>query len=473
MAMDARETHASQLIEHVRRLKPEVVRLPEAVAESPPVVESWPHMRGETRLRETVELIGGFPGSAAFAGRMKKAHVAVTDTWLIVNEDRNDGFALPLDAIESLTVVPAAARGRYAVQLRYRERQDHRTFYLRFPEAIWPFRSGTDALEMATFFADRDIDVCQFDADASRISLAMRPADMREAALEPMVWSGHVEAPIGGWLGQSRADCDVWLTTTSLMWRPIDAAGVNRVRLADIITVTTGTWLESGAYPVAIISLLDGLGDRHELPFVFNTGRDADADRRECAAAIGGFRKREVAVSSQRRPVQPWRDLGSLLQAAEDEADAAPLARHSGPVAPAEFEAHCLIEIARLNRDIVGYDEGGSMVNLEPVVNLSHAAAITELERRCACGDLSAAAMKRHRARFAALIEARGKLAAIARQRSQGTRPAAILLHQRDAVMQALNEVIMPQLEDPGMDIVTDAPFEPRGRLKLIHGSKA
>ena len=428
--------------------------------------DGWPGLRGELLLREDVGLVGGFPGSASRANRFRRVRLGVSERWLIVNDGRVDGFAIPFELIESLTVVPGSARSRYAIQLRYRDGNQHRSFFVKFSEAVWPFRAGDDALRMAELLAELGIEVCPIDPAANHKRLAMTADEMRHAALETMVWSGEVTGPVGGWLGQNRAFCQAWLTTSSFIWRKEDGRGVNRILLSELTSASTGTWLERGPSPVVLLAVHDGFGDRHELPFVFDASRLVEENRRECAAMLGGLRMRDIPVASQNQPLQPWHGIGSLLAAADASRETAPelLPRRLQRVSPGEFEAHCLIEIARLNRDIIGRATGSADIELEPVQNLSHASASAELERRFESGDISESSMLEQRQRFNALIEARGKLAAIAEQRAQGARPAAILMHQRDAVMSALNDVIIPEQPAP-MRIERD---QPRMHLRLL-----
>jgi hypothetical protein len=480
MALDARRAGqtSSQVREFPDRTK--LVRIDSSGSHNLSPAEGWQGLRGTILARETVELIGGFPGSAAHANRYRRARLTISDSWLIVNDARVDGFAIPFDRIESLTVVPGSARSRYAIQVRYRDGLDHRNFFIRFADAVWPFRAGDDALRIASLLAELGIEVCQIDPESNHKRLAMNRDEMRAAALETMVWSGDVSGPVGGWLGQDRAACQAWLTTSSFIWRRINGTGVNRIELKDLIRVTTGTWIDNGPYPVVMMAIDDRAGDRHELPFVFDTARIIDENRRECAAMLGGLRMRDVPVASQNRPLQPWHDIGSLLAAVDastqDTIEPVPPAQPEH-VSPGEFEAQCLIEIARLNRDIIGQSNEPGEITLEPVTTVSHAAAVAELDRRLEIGEIGQTEAAHQRRRFSSLIEARGTLAAIAEQRAQGIRPAAILMHQRAAVMSALNDVIMSEAESqPAMHITSIAPpdqIQPRMHLRLLPNPNA
>jgi hypothetical protein len=473
MALDARRTRQSSSRIRIFPDRTNIVRIDNAKLHDR-AAEGWSSLRGDVLAREEVELVGGFPGSAVHANRFRRARLSISERWLIVNDGRADGFAVAFDRIESMTIVPGSARSRYAIQIRYRDGLDHRSFFVKFADAVWPFRAGDDALRIATLLTELGIEVNPVDPEQNRKRLAMTHEDLRTAALETMVWSGKVTGPVGGWMGQKRAVCQAWLTSNSFVWRKDDGNGINRVFLDDLTGVSTGTWVDQGPYPVALLSILDEIGDRHELPFVFDTARLPDENRRDCAAMIGGLRMRDVAVTSQHHPLQPWNGIGSLLAAADAHGSVdsgSPDPDHS-VVTPGEFEAQCLIEIARLNRDILGYETEASDIELTPVRPINQASAVSELERRHESGEIGDAAMRFQRQRFNALIEARGKLAAIAEQRAQGTRPAAILMHQRDAVMNALNDVIVPEPEEPEpMTITTVAPAEeirPRMHLRLL-----
>lgn len=472
MSVDARRAQDAR--SRVRQI-PEagtVVRFDTRERQDHRPTEGWQQMRGPVLTTETVELVAGFPGSATQGNRLRRARLTITGEWLVVNDGKSDGFALAFDQLDSLTVVPGSARSRYAIQIRYRDGREHRNFFIKFADAVWPFRAGSDSLRIATLLAELGVDVVPIDPVSNHKKLAMSALDLRRAALETMVWSGDVTGPIGGWLTQHRARCQVWLTTTSFIWRRDEGSGVNRILLEDVISASTGTRIEQEPFPIVLLSVLDGVGDRHELPFIFDTQRGADENRRECAALLGGLRMRDIPVAMQPPPLRPWTGLGSLLAAADASSqDVRPLPpqRHRR-VSAGEFEAHYLIDIARLNRDIVGYVPDVADSVLAPVQNVSHAAAASELERRFEAGEITRDAMLAQRCRFKALIEARGKLAAIAEQRAQGTRPAAILMHQRDAVMSSLNAAIMseaPDRSEPPLPMKIER-MQPRMHLRLL-----
>ena len=473
MALNAKrqDRNQSQIRQFPASAGAKIVRLDATARHRLTPAEGWESLRGEVLARATIELVGGFPGSAAHANRLRQARLTITESWLVVNDGRADGFAIPYELIESLTVVPGSARSRYAIQIRHRDGNDHRSFYLKFPDAVWPFRAGDDALRLATLLCQLDIVACQLAPSANRKRLAMTLPEVRAAALETMVWSGIVSGPVGGWLGQDRAACQVWLTTTSFIWQRIAGSGINRIPLSDLTSAVTGTWTDKGPFPVVMITIHDEAGDRHDLPFVFDASNRTDQNRRDCAAMLGGLRMRDIPVSSQARPMRPWLDIASLLAAADVstvKVDRSVPMPQIAPVSAGEFEAHCLIEIARLNREILGYPAAPGEVSLEPVTNVSHAAAVTELERRHDAGDLGHTAMREQRRRFSALIEARGNLAAIAEQRAQGIRPTAILLHQREAVMTSLNSVLIPgKNTEVRLSTPTIEAIQPRFRLRL------
>jgi hypothetical protein len=81
------------------------------------------------------------------------------------------------------------------------------------------------------------------------------------------------------------------------------------------------------------------------------------------------------------------------------------------------------------------------------------------------CGEFSQGEWQKRRLRVTALVEARGKLAAIADQRAKGHRPKAILQHQRDAVMSHLNAILMP--ESANSPVSPDSAL-PRMRLRVV-----
>ncbi|MEJ7837605.1 MAG: hypothetical protein WKF81_02255 [Thermomicrobiales bacterium] len=449
-----------------------VVRFDDLQRQDHRPAEGWQQLRGTVLTTETVELVAGFPGSATHGNRLRRARLTITEEWLVINDGKTDGFALAFDQIDSLTVVPGSARSRYAIQIRYREGREHRNFFIKFADAVWPFRAGSDSLRIATLLAELGVDVVPIDPESNHKQLAMSAPDMRKAALETMVWSGDITGPIGGWLTQHRSRCQAWLTTSSFIWRRDEGSGVNRILLEDVISAFTGTRIDQESCPIVLLSVLDGVGDRHELPFIFDTQRGPDENRRECAALLGGLRMRDIPVAIQPPPLRPWTGIGSLLAAADASCqDDGPLPpQEHRRVSAGEFEAHYLIDIARLNRDIVGYVPDVADSVLAPVQNVSHAAAASELERRFEAGELSKDAMLEQRSRFKALIEARGKLAAIAEQRAQGTRPAGILMHQRDAVMSSLNAAIMPDapVQSESLVPMKIELVQPRMHLRLL-----
>jgi len=462
MALDARQPVRSRANQHT----PEFA-LPQFDAHGRPhsCAGVWPGVRGNILFRATVELSGGFPGSVPHAGIFRQARLAITEDWLIVNEGRPDGFALSLDSVTSFAIVPGTLRSRYALRVGYDQHDEAHFFYVRFPEPVWPFRAGDDALRMADLLFRLGID----DIDSAALSsieekLAATDATTRTAAMESMVWSGDVSAPVQGRKGQDRTRCQAWLTTASFIWKAIDGSGMHHLNLRDLARVHTGVWVQKEPYPVTMFQIR-GNSTIHEVPFIFNAFDHIDDNRRECAAMLGGLRMREIAVSGQPRPLRPWQDMASLMIATDLASEPAPLpkpvAAGSKRVSPAEFEAQCLAEIARLNRDILGTP---GEAHVAPVHRISQAVAMEEIERLYRSGEITRTERDKQRNRVTALIEARGKLAAIADQRAKGHRPRGILQHQREAVMDQLNARLIP-------DATPAAPPEPetpRLRLRLV-----
>jgi hypothetical protein len=473
MALDARNRDGNRSRAYHQNSTPSIVRLDPPQRRWLPPGAGWESLRGDILTRATVEVLGGFPGSIAHAAQLRQARLAISESWLTVNDGRTDGFAIPFDLIDSISVVPGSLRSRYAIQIRYKEGIENRFFYLKFPEPVWPFRTGDDALRLASLLCDLGIDAIEPPSTSLGERLAMSVNDARSAAMETMVWSGEITGPINGRAGRERTACHAWLTTTSFIWRAIDGSGIHRLALTDLASVVSSTWVDKGPYPVVMMTMYDDDGDLHELPFIFDTSSQLDANRREWAAMLSGLRMREVRVSRQARPLQPWHNMASLMDAT-DATTAEPEMPAAVPVSPGAFEAHCLAEIARLNRDILGTPASSGHAQLEPVASISHVTAVAELDRLFHAGELTRKEMLKYRRRFSALIEARGKLAAIAEQRAQAIRPRGILLHQREAVMSSLNNVLIPDPTLPVPDQATEPipslvdPGQPRLRLRVV-----
>jgi hypothetical protein len=266
----------------------------------------WSLLRGQERGHFTAELFGGFPGAARMAGRSGKIRLSVSDRYLIGNDGATDGFALPLTSLRGMSLVPSPVAGEPAARVRYCfDGSEHTMIACIRPRRTRTLRRESQIERFIRVLAGRGVHgLTPVDPDQRR-RLALTREEARAYAGETVVWNGEASAPVGGWLGQDRAPCHVWLTTKALYWGMPTGQGINRLALAEIDAATTATMLDRDRTPVVMIAMRDLAGDRLELPFVFDQPA-AGINQRDRGAFTIGLRSQGIDVTAAPPRPQPW-----------------------------------------------------------------------------------------------------------------------------------------------------------------------
>lgn len=264
---------------------------------------SWTAERGEPRWEGSANLAGGFPGAAQLGGGLTAARITLTDRYLLVNEPRADGFAMPLHWIEGSCHLAHPGRGEAELRVFYRGGDAMRNF------TIAP---------RARRFVTRGLGfICDLQRALHEVSPALGggyptpvlpnialPWDQARAFEgENALWTGQATAAAA--LGGPCIACDVWLTTRSLIWGGGLGEGINRVPLTNVVEMTLLNWDLQEPAPAVTVLISDTNTGRYDLPFIFNL-QTVDRNARERGAFTAALRTRGIQAVDQVAPWQPW-----------------------------------------------------------------------------------------------------------------------------------------------------------------------
>ncbi len=294
--------------ERARQVAPEAV---EPLAPSDRHSEGgWRAERGRVRMECQVDVIGGFPGSASYGGRLDGAQLRITDRYLLVDEGRAHGFGLPIGWLCGARPVAQFDRPDAALRLRYLDGAVGRGFVLKFRGALLQLR-GSRRAEQA-LAALRAVGLPENAVGAASADPGLH-LDWEEAARyeqENVIWSGAVTAPIG--TGLERGACNIWLTTRSVIWGSGTGKGIYRAGLEQIRDVAAVDTRGRTTTPALIVGVEDAAGDRHDLTLLFNR-QTPERDIRERGACLVGLRSRGIPLGVPPSPVQPWQPVSLVL----------------------------------------------------------------------------------------------------------------------------------------------------------------
>lgn len=267
-------------------------------------LREWEAMRGAVLVRVPVTIIGAFPGSLRRSQLIERAELTVSEFFFTFAEGTAEGFAIAVDDIVDLTIVPDPDGHMRALRMRYVAEQETGCIQT-FTIAATGFRRIAKFKSILSLAAAADIVVTAHDPAANRPrSLAISWPHVRRFSNELMVWSGTACGPVGGWLASARADCRVWMTTHSFFWCDVAGNGVNRVPVGDMLDVTLD--LDSDT-PVLAIAIRDGDGCRQDLLFGFDRREYGDAAEDACRSLADALHLHGVVLRNEPAPVVPWR----------------------------------------------------------------------------------------------------------------------------------------------------------------------
>ena len=422
----------------------------------------WRARRGRDLFQSSVEVVGAFPGAIGCGHRMRRSRLAVTERYLICDEGRKQGFAVDVDDILDVAIVPAPSGVMSALRVRYRDAHNEhliRSFAFSLRGATVSLYGVRRVRSLARLFADAGIPVMDDAITQPPRRLALTWDAARRYSPELMVWSGKATAPVGGWMARDRVTCRVWLTGKSLFWCDPSAAGVNRIPLEDIVDVSGGPLAD---VPALAVALIDATDTRQELLFGFDGARDQETNRRECQTLINAFASRDVAIVEPGVPNVPWMASSAMRPVVKpvscvqkvNTADLTPELFDDATVTndclelPEEgeaasftiFEATCLAEIAAINQQII---DPGSFPEVEneispPILR----EALDAIALQLADGSMEIEDADNRSRRLKLLSDSWSKLRAIRKQQIVGLRAKSALLHERRAVMMSLSDIM-------------------------------
>ena len=161
---------------------------------------AWLAQRGGVRWALTAELNGAWPGFGRDGGRRAAAKVRFTERYLLVDEERPHGFALPFAAIVDAGRVGREAAAGAALLVRYHDGDEVRSFLIE-PRGVRLFRQDQGVDGAAGALEAAGLRVSPFDLAPT---LAVEWTRARAFADENVIWSGVASAPLDLWGDQVR-----------------------------------------------------------------------------------------------------------------------------------------------------------------------------------------------------------------------------------------------------------------------------
>lgn len=286
-----------------------VAVLADAVPQAPPrsrrdthVPARWLIERGDTRVRVSVNLLGGFPGSLRSMNRLERSSLIVTSRYLSVGEGTAHGFALPMRDVLAATVVRPSRRMNTGLRIWYRDGQQTGSFFLDIRGIERCFSGATRADQVMQVLADRGVAPAETSARSVTPAMFMTWDEARDVSNEKILWVGNGTGPVGGWFGSRRDHCRIWVTSESLLWAGANQFGLNRIALTDIVKARDG--IGDGV----CIGIADELGHRFDLALDLAPDHlELDRENSPHVRMMNTLASRGVRVGSASAPLAPWR----------------------------------------------------------------------------------------------------------------------------------------------------------------------
>lgn len=367
--------------------------------------ETWTRIRGTDLYGARANVFNGYPGCAYHGPVLAKASFVLTDRYVIVDEHRPWGFALPIDGIDSFAVVPGSPSSNPGLAIRYTDDTLLRSMHVQFRGMFRPPRGGHRAGRAAWTLARRGV--------PERRSSGTLPAtwyswDVAEQYFaESVVWQGDMSGPTSGRLGSISGPCRAFVTDESLIWVPFEADGVRRIAWDDVKLVQEGEIAGSPRARSVVIGVGNLAGNEVPLHLMFTFPRgdrageapDGGAGFVHALASIGvenppGRRYRPPWLTTDREmpsldepPAPAGAGDGRGLEPAPSPVVSRPAptsARIARPVSPVELlrrlEARLREEVDQLDQSVRGTDappgDGGEDGALLPEAERALAACV-------------------------------------------------------------------------------------------------
>lgn len=266
------------------------------------IPRAWTSQRGEQIAQAQVDVAGGFPGSLRWQQQLPNLKLDITDSWLIIGEGTNLGFAVPLHHISGAAIRSFGGIQPPGLVIWYQDGDMRGTFLLSF-RGTARNRAGLFRAECILFHL-MDLGVTAVDEAAARFVPPLH-CDwdcIAELADDDVLFSGKAVASVGGPFGTALDSSEVWITDRSLIWCPEHGQGLNRLALDSIIDCRNGFGDRLS------IGIEDSCGGRYDLYFDFTskTDRSNPASRVKQMLAAAG-----IPTGTSSMPIAPWRRGGT------------------------------------------------------------------------------------------------------------------------------------------------------------------
>ncbi len=276
---------------------------------SRPIARNWSATRGAVLWEGTADLIGSFPGFAHWGSRAESVRLTLTDHFLLVDEATDYGFGLPigwLSAAQALTgVEPIATEASDHLRVCYLDGNQVRGFTLRVRGGRFGSRSGRRANQLWSAAMSLGLTSTTPATDLllpPEHDLSLDWDDFATYESEPVIWTGRAAMPVGS--GLESAVCDVWLTSSSLIWGASSRAGIYRIATDSLAGVTAA---ETPAHEPVVYWTVGGSHQMHvDLPMIFPRHGRNDHDPAAHGSLIELLEGLGHRVNGPASAPQPW-----------------------------------------------------------------------------------------------------------------------------------------------------------------------
>ena len=286
------------------------------------VSRSWSASRGTVHWQGPADLVGSFPGYTAWGGRAAGVTLSLTDRFLLVEEAQPHGFGLPLgwlSAARNLTGIdPIVPEPGEQFRVTWVDGARVRGFMVRVRGGRFGSRAGRRANQLRSATLGLELGAVRSAVDIMlppEHDLALDWDAFAAHERETVIWSGRATMPVANGLDQ--ANCDVWLTTESLIWGASSRDGIYRVATSALSGVVTDDVAAGGAPAIYL-----GIGGLHQtqvdLPMILGRPGSDGSGVGDRLALIDAFDRLDIAVRPPTATPQPWRAGIELVQRRDD-----------------------------------------------------------------------------------------------------------------------------------------------------------
>lgn len=269
---------------------------------APRVSRAWAAERGNEIVRAKVDVSGGFPGSLRWQQQLVNISLYLTDSWLIIGEGTNTGFALPISHLAGASVQGFGGLQPPSLVVWFQDGDRKGSFLLTFRGTA---RNRVGELRAQWLFDHlAQLGVPGVDEHTARFTPSIYCAwdNLDDIADDEVLLSGNAIASSAGPFGANLDSVDFWLTERMLIWCPQHGDGLNCLPLTDIVDC------RNGFGDRLAIGIEDACGGRYDLYFDFSSRQERNnpaAQVQHILEAAG------IPLGTVAAPVAPWRRGGT------------------------------------------------------------------------------------------------------------------------------------------------------------------